>query len=357
MRYLVRMGFDQTTFAAAVLNLGVKRYLTIKHDAGGYTLTRVPGAKLESIAGLAAEERALARRLLDSVDSIDLSQSNYYAVQTATKAAKETLRAAEERIYFFTNGRYLIPGLVLSALALATTMISLPGQQLAMSAFMSVWLTGWSFGVFALTTTAVASWRQYFADQSATKMMGAVLISLFGLPFWGGEIGGLYALIHGGSAWLAVLLAALIGLAILFHYLLKAPTRSGRALLDRVEGFKQYFLAVERDPMQRLSEPEVTPELFEKYLPYAVALGVEKAWSARFAAALAQAGKPQTAYSPGWYTGSDFSSLGAANFASALGSTLSSAVASASTSPGSSSGSGGGGSSGGGGGGGGGGGW
>jgi uncharacterized membrane protein len=101
----------------------------------------------------------------------------------------------------------------------------------------------------------------------------------------------------------------------------------------------------------------VTPELFEKYLPYAVALGVEKAWSARFASALAQAGKPEAEYAPSWYAGPDFASLGAAGFAAALGSSLSSAVASASSAPGSSSGGGGGGSSGGGGGGGGGGGW
>ncbi len=293
MRFLARMGFDQTTFAAATLNLAVKRFLTIRHDAGGYTLVRVPGAKLENIAGLAAEERVLARRLLDSAAEVDLSAANYKVVQAATKATRETLRAAEEKIYFLTNSRYVLPGLALSAAALGAAMFSLPGQQIAISAFMSVWLTGWSAGVFALTAAAVAGWRKYFADGSSTAMLGALLISLFGLPFWGGEIFGLYTLIHGGSAWFAILLAVLVGTNILFHYLLKAPTRAGRALLDQVEGFKQYFLAVERDPMQRLSEPEITPERFEKYLPYAVALGVEKAWSARFAAALAQAGKPQ----------------------------------------------------------------
>jgi len=357
MRYLARMGFDQTTFAAATLNLAVKKFLTIRHDTGGYTLARVPGATPENIAGLAPEERVLARRLLDSAAEVDLSPSNYKVVQAATKATRETLRATQEKSHFLTNSRYVLPGLALSAAALAAAMFSLRGQQLFISAFMSVWLTGWSAGVFALTAAAVAGWRKYFADGSSTAMLGAIFITLFSVPFWGGEIFGLFALVRAGSAWFAILLAALIGTNILFHYLLKAPTRAGRSLLDQVEGFKQYFLAVERDPMQRLSEPEVTPELFEKYLPYAVALGVEKAWSARFADALAQAGQPQTNYSPNWYTGSDFSSLGAAGFATALGSALSSAVASASTAPGSSSGSGGGGSSGGGGGGGGGGGW
>jgi uncharacterized membrane protein YgcG len=357
MRFLARMGFDQTTFAAATLNLAVKRFLTIRHDGAGYTLARVPGSNLEKIAGLAPEERVLARRLLDSKSEVDLTPSNHRLVQAATKATRAALQAAEEKIYFVTNSRYVLPGLGISALALLAAMVSLPGQALAISAFMSVWLTVWSAGVFGLTVAAAASWRTSFSEGSGTTMAGALFLTLFMVPFWGGEIFGLYMLIHNGSVWFAVLLAALIGTNILFHYLLKAPTRAGRALLDQVEGFKRYFLAVERDPMQRLSEPEVTPELFEKYLPYAVALGVEKAWSSRFAAALAQAGKPQADYAPNWYVGSNFGALGPTGFASSLGSSLSSAVASASSPPGSSSGGGGGGSSGGGGGGGGGGGW
>jgi uncharacterized membrane protein len=222
---------------------------------------------------------------------------------------------------------------------------------------MSVWLTGWSVGVFALSVGVLAAWRGVFSDGSAKSLGAAIVITLFSLPFWAGEIFGLGMLIQGGSVWLAVLLAALVGTNILFHYLLKAPTRAGRALLDEVEGFKQYFLAVERDPMERLNGRELTPELFEKYLPYAMALGVEQAWSDRFAAALAEAGQVPANYSPAWYAGPSWSSLGAAGFAGALGSSLSNAVASASTAPGSSSGGGGGGSSGGGGGGGGGGGW
>jgi uncharacterized membrane protein YgcG len=357
MRYLSRMGFDHTTFACAILNLAVKRFLTIRHEDSGYTLARVPGAKPESIAGLALEERDLARQVLGTADEIELSQTNYKTVQAAMKTLRESLRAAEEKTYFLTNSRYVVPGVILSAVALAAAMVSLPGQQIISSAFISAWLTGWSVGVFTLTMLAVTGWRKYFADGSATTMLGAVVISLFGLPFWGGEAFGLFALIHNGSVWFAILLAAVVGTNILFHYLLKAPTGAGRTLLDQVEGFKRYFVAVERDPMRRVPDPEVTPEIFEKYLPYAVALGVEKAWTARFAAALAQAGKSPATYAPTWYSGTDFASLGAAGFASTLGSALTSAVAAASSAPGSSSGGGGGGSSGGGGGGGGGGGW
>ena len=244
-------------------------------------------------------------------------------------------------------------------MALLEAILSLPAQQSEVSAFMSVWLAGWSVGVFILSRMAVAAWHSLKhgvkSDYSTTSILGAILITLFGLPFWAGEVVGLGLLVRNGSAWLALLLAFLVGTNVLFHYLLKVLTLAGRAVLDQVEGFRKYFLEDERDPMQRLSEPAITPELFEEHLPYAVALGGESAWSARFAAALAEAGKPD--YGPDWYVGSDWGSLGPARFATTVGSALTNAVASASSAPGSSSGGDGGGSSGGGGGGGGGGGW
>jgi uncharacterized membrane protein len=100
--------------------------------------------------------------------------------------------------------------------------------------------------------------------------------------------------------------------------------------------------------------PSPTTQLYEHYLPAALALGVEQRWAERFAGVFAM----QAASSaPNWYNGSAWDSQDVGSFGKSLGSSLDSAVSSASSAPGSSSGSDGGGSSGGGGGGGGGGGW
>ena len=115
--------------------------------------------------------------------------------------------------------------------------------------------------------------------------------------------------------------------------------------------------AAEQDRLDRLNPPEKTPALFEKFLPYALALGVENAWAEKFSGVLAASAVEGAEYSPGWYSGGSTRGFNPGTMASSLGPSLSSAVASSSRAPGSSSGSGGGGSSGGGGGGGGGGGW
>jgi uncharacterized membrane protein len=100
--------------------------------------------------------------------------------------------------------------------------------------------------------------------------------------------------------------------------------------------------------------PPLTPQLFESYLPAALALGVEQRWAERFADVL-NVQAPD--YAPAWYAGPGWNIRDMGSFSSNLGNSLSSAISSSSTAPGSSSGGDGGGSSGGGGGGGGGGGW
>jgi uncharacterized membrane protein len=156
-----------------------------------------------------------------------------------------------------------------------------------------------------------------------------------------------------------ILIILLVGLGILFAWLMKAPTPRGRALMDEAEGFRMYLSVAEKERLNLVHEPELTVERFEKLLPFAIALGVENQWGKKFENALSRSMQETKTYNPSWYTGTGFgaAAFSPSNFTSTMGKSFSSAISSASTAPGSSSGSGGGGSSGGGGGGGGGGGW
>jgi uncharacterized membrane protein len=160
----------------------------------------------------------------------------------------------------------------------------------------------------------------------------------------------------GPAIWITwlMLVAALHGL---FIWLLRAPTVPGRQVMDEIEGFRMYLDTAEQDRLDRCAHLPHT-EVFESFLPYAYALGVENHWCERFARELPNL-EPghQTTYQPAWYSGR-YQGMGAIDHLSdRFSSSFSSAISSASSPPGSSSGSSGGGSSGGGGGGGGGGGW
>jgi uncharacterized membrane protein YgcG len=287
VRYISKMGYDNKTFSAAVIDLAVRGHLDIDESGGTYTLRRRADGRA---APAASGEQALLDALFTRGDRVVLRNENYRTVQRAMKVHKRALRRDYDRIYFLTNSRLLIPAALILIVVLAVV-----------------------FALGQLTVLVVA------------------------------------ALVLGGI------------LTAIFSWLLKAPTRKGRDLLDEIDGFKLYLEVAEKDELDLRNPPQKTPELFEAYLPYALALAVEQPWAEKFTRVFAKLeADTGTAYQPGWYhghwSGAHLSS-NLAGFTSDVTHSLGRAIASASTPPGSSSGSGGGGSSGGGGGGGGGGGW
>jgi uncharacterized membrane protein YgcG len=280
-RFIMRMGYDNRAFTAAVISLAVKGHLEIDEQAGKYTLR-----KRTSAQPMAAGEQALRDALFAKNTSVELDNKNHALISRAKLAHQRSLKRDYQKIYFLTNSNLLLPSLgATAALALAIGLLK-------------------SFQPMVVVLLVVA------------------------------------VLAHFVFAWL-----------------LRAPTARGRLLLDKLEGFRSYLEVAEKDELNLRNPPAKTPELFERYLPFALALGVEQKWAEKFAGVFARLGGEQGArYQPTWYHG-NFNPRDLGGFTAGVGSSLNSAISSASTAPGSSSGGGGGGSSGGGGGGGGGGGW
>ncbi len=80
---------------------------------------------------------------------------------------------------------------------------------------------------------------------------------------------------------------------ILSNYM-PAKTNLGTEILEKVKGFRMYLHTAERFRMQKL-----TPEMFEKFLSYAVVFGIEKDWANKF--------KDIYKGQPDWYEGYDSS--------------------------------------------------
>ncbi len=157
----------------------------------------------------------------------------------------------------------------------------------------------------------------------------------------------------------AFFILSMITVHIFFSVIMSAYNEKGRKIADHIMGFRMYLNQAEQHVFDQLTPPEKTLDLFEKYLPYAIALKVENAWAEQFHTIMTQA--IAEGYRPSYYSGSYASfgrSFSMAGMSQGIASGLSSTISSASTPPSKSSGgSGGGGFSGGGGGGGGGGGW
>jgi uncharacterized membrane protein YgcG len=141
---------------------------------------------------------------------------------------------------------------------------------------------------------------------------------------------------------------------LIYQYLIRKPAVEKLKIKSLIDGFKMYLSAAEEKKIAYFNPPDLTPEIFEKLLPYAVVLGAEDVWGDKFQSLINKSIIDQN-YQPTWYAGhvSNFST-----FNHTLNASLSNSLNQSATPPSSSgSGSGGGGFSGGGGGGGGGGGW
>ncbi|CAA7194959.1 DUF2207 domain-containing protein [Chryseobacterium potabilaquae] len=139
---------------------------------------------------------------------------------------------------------------------------------------------------------------------------------------------------------------------IIYQYLIKRPSEEKLKKQSLIEGFKMYMGAAENEQLKFHNPPQMTPQIFEALLPFAMVLGVDEIWGKKFDEIVK---KMSTEYNNTWYHGT---SMNYYSFTNTLNSSLTNSIQTASTQPSSSgSGSGGGGFSGGGGGGGGGGGW
>jgi len=295
LRYIRQMYYDDKVMTAAVVNLGVKGYLRIDVEEGS-----------DGFLGIGAEE------------------DEYSLVKTNPSENPPPMAAGEQELY---------DGLFRDRKSILLDQENHEKLGDAKSDH---------------KRSLAKDYKQHYFKYNGLLNVPAVLLLI---------VTAVMSLGAGSSPWSILTIGLMVVTTVIFAIIMKRPTMRGRKLLDEIIGFKDYLEVAEKYEMELRNPPEKTPQLFEKYLPFALALGVDQSWAEKFTTILQEAQQPDgSAYHPTWYNGTwDNNNLGRAT--SSLTSSLNTAVTHSVTPPGSSSGGGGGGFSGGGGGGGGGGGW
>ena len=341
-------------FIAALLSLGVKRFLRIDEDSHGtVTLQRGVAAGAAGSPALPGGENALFSTLLSNREEILLDKHNGPTLQSALKKLRLAISSEYEGRYYNANIGWFIPGAIL---AVATFIIGLilqdPPEEGILYLIPVVMTSLFGGGMW------IAGRKLFTEGGTGNKVMGGILFILGAAIFLIGVLVVLFS-----DDMLAYRLAGallIIGCVVMIPmtWLLGAPTQIGAKVLADIKGFKLYLETAETNRLNLRDAPKMSEELFERFLPYAAGLGVEKPWSEAWAAHLSRIDPGrENDYQPQWYHGNSWSpgNIGAAAAASVAA--VSAAMASSMPQPKSSSGSSGGGFSGGGGGGGGGGGW
>lgn len=114
------------------------------------------------------------------------------------------------------------------------------------------------------------------------------------------------------SGYLAAASFVLSGLVVIvFSLLMPARTKRGVETREYILGLKNYLSVAERDRLHFHNAPQARPETFEKFLPFALVLKVEKDWARQFE------GIYQS--KPAWFEGEGGAAFNAAVLASSLG--------------------------------------
>ncbi|MFW6077355.1 MAG: DUF2207 domain-containing protein, partial [Hyphomicrobiales bacterium] len=324
-------------FVAALMALAVKQRIEIDDQSDPVALTATGGGA----GGLPGGEAVIINTLLPS-GRFTFTKANGKTVKSAQNRFRAAILREHEGVFFRNNFNYFLIGAIICVAAIAAfVLLARPGEDQM---------------VILAVAFAVAGGGAFLVSMGARRILGWVPGGgsvLFGLLL---TFAGAFDLVLGAGVLLTfadaiplVAVLALVAMALVnvtFFHLLRAPTIVGRKVMDEIEGFRLYLSVAEAEWMNMPKAPEMSADLFEEYLPYAVALGVEKPWSDAFEGHLRRImpdAEVRSAYRPRWYRGS-WSSRSFGRATSGMVSSLSSSMTAAMPS---SSGSGGGGSSGG----------
>jgi uncharacterized membrane protein len=136
----------------------------------------------------------------------------------------------------------------------------------------------------------------YSTDPESAKGLAFVGVLVVALPFLWLQLTGAIRLgnsplVLGVGIALSILIVYLFG-----HHLAAKTVRGARTRVECL-GFKEFMTRVDGDRIKRMP-----PDTFEKFLPYAMAFGVEQYWAKAFQGLITEP--------PSWYVGSGYGTPG-----------------------------------------------
>lgn len=330
VNYVANRGFSNggwTAFSASIINLAVKGVIKLDDLKNSVTLKlldKVPDGKLP------LGEDVIYQGIRRQGTYLMINKATGHRIQELGEKFRTAIDKEHSGKYHRFNSGVITLGLLITALCFGAILMfgdlteDMMGA-LIVPAFVFVFVSSFSA---VLSSTALA------APVLALRVFARIFLAFFWLAL-------VIVLIVSALAAHAIarsnddifafyLTCGMILAAGFFTTIMGAATPLGRQLKDGIEGLKLYLTVAEKERMNLAGAPEMSPQHYEKLLPYAVALGVEKPWSKAFQSWLDKAGAAAAAYQPAWYDGKDFdhSRLGQrmSSFSSSLSSTISSSL-------------------------------
>jgi hypothetical protein len=277
-RHLLIMKYDRTAFASALLDLAVKGIIRILGRGDGYVVEKTGADK----GRVSTDEQVLYGALFgDERKRASLSERHVLDAVTIHHAYREHRRHLMSSVgkrFFLRNARYVIPGVIISLIvaAINAEIVHVEGSYVKELTRLGLWT------IFAGFVCIFLSRKNVLELKKPSKLIYLLLLFPAVLYSVAVSISHAFEVFNIMQFMFLAPLFIMLTAHVVFLFLLRAPTPLGRKVLDEIEGFRTYLNAVEGDRLDRMTPPEKTPGLYQAYLPYALALGVENRWSEKF---------------------------------------------------------------------------
>jgi hypothetical protein len=327
-RFLETGGFDERSLVAAIIGLAVKGYLIIREGATSRDVAialparsreetvQTPAAstrqpvrsydllKVDGDAGrsrLTPEEGGVLAELFASSSRCRISQENHDEIHRAINELKRLVGALYEDTYFTTNGRYLIPSLLLSLATIVATALAETNRAALSLEASAVWFVVALGLVYATTILlGMALIASRFTSARRRLLFAGLFVAVYLLPLFLTYLA--LARTARTSPLVVVLLGGLGILLAVLRKLLVTPTLQGRRARERLDGFKAFLADVGRR-VQDGDEVPARPDAWQASTAYAVALDMDKGWFAPLARVVTSTGERSGESQPAveWY--------------------------------------------------------
>jgi uncharacterized membrane protein len=296
--------FDFSLISTSIINLAVKGFLRIEEverkgvfsfGAKNYNLVKLKDAE----SNLPSEEAIVLNELFAESNEVSLESKYNSNVETMMLSYHKDLKLQHKKT--LSEGKNLkfkiLPWIVLF---LYIVLLFYYGSKIPLELFFNFALFSIpTLVVVALLLAIIAAIRKKKQKKLNTISLSiALIVGVIGVFYYSPS----HLLTTTAIAVFTGLLFVLLG-HILYLYLIVRPGKTLLQLQADIEGLNMYISLAEEKQMQYFNPPKVTPEVFEKLLPYAIALKTEKVWGDKFENTLLQSMQSVDSYAPVWYYG------------------------------------------------------
>lgn len=299
IRLLYKKKHDKKVLMVALIEMAVRKLIRIRQEknrsSSGKKKYVLEKTNTKGIATTTLENKILDLLFYKDETTISVSDRNRGTFSAIDRTINASFQEYEDQVLPKKSSGYIIVGIFLKIAILLTYLNLFTSLSFEYIGLLLLFFIIALFSILSLMEIHLNKNRRY--GRGFKIFFASIIFLLIVIQLIIYQVLGL-SLLQISFIFLLILLTPV------YCWLMKTPTQQGLDIDNMLKGFRMYLSTAEENRLNLLTPPEHTPELFEKLLPYAIALDVENAWGKKFDNVL-----KRIDYSPDWYVGVSTSNI------------------------------------------------